>query len=247
MAEDTHIGWTDHTSNPWEGCQKKSPECKNCYIPKWLRGRLDNPFGGPQLTGEGTWLAPYGWNRKAREAGIRAKVFTCSLSDFFEAEADPWRPAMWKIIRECESLDWLILTKNADRIAAQLPPDWGSGYPNAWLGVTIGIESSMWRLPLLLDIPAVIRFVSAEPLLGPLSFRPYLTGGLHWVISGCESGAVHERRPMDLDWVRQLDHECRDAGVAHFFKQYYESGKLMKDGVLDGVQRQAWPTVNPQF
>lgn len=240
MAEETGIGWTDHTFNPWWGCNKKTAECAQCYIPRFIRGRTD-PFKGPVLLGYGAWKAARAWNRKAHEAGRRSRVFTCSLSDFFEPEADQWRPAVWQLIRECADLDWLVLTKNAARIADHLPADWSDGYPNVWLGVTVGIESSMWRVPYLLDVPAKVRFISAEPLLGPLDFRPYLSS-IDWVITGCESGAKDKRRPMQLDWVREIDKQCREFNVAHFFKQRYDDeGNLIKDGVLDGECRQAWP------
>jgi protein gp37 len=247
MAETTGIKWTDATWNPWIGCRKKTEECTFCYIPRFIRGRTGkSAFNGPQLTSESTWAMPRQWNEKARAANRRMRVFTCSLSDFFEEEADPWRTAAWQLIRECSWIDWLILTKNADRIASQLPPDWGAGYANTWLGVTVGIARSMWRLPRLLDVPATIRFVSAEPLLGPLDFRPHLDGRLHWMITGAESGAKDKRRAMDVGWVRDIDRQCREAGVIHFYKQYFRDDELIYDGMLDGEKRQAWPIAKLQ-
>jgi protein gp37 len=152
---------------------------------------------------------------------VRRRVFTCSLSDFFHPGADAWRPEAWDIIRDCRQLDWLILTKRPELILDRLPPDWGDGYPNVWLGVTVGHSSSMDRVPLLKAVPAKIRFISAEPLLEQLNFRPYLDGSIHWIITGCEQAAVGKRRLMDLEWVRDIDQQCRDADVAHYFKQYY--------------------------
>src|SRR5690606_30592683 len=113
----------------------------------------------------------------------------------------------------------------------RLPADWGSGYANVWLGVTVGAASSLHRVPQLKQIPAAVRFVSAEPLLEELDFRPYLDGGIHWIITGCESAGREKRRAMELDWVRSIDQQCRGAGVAHYFKQYYagDSNTLVYD------------------
>ncbi len=244
MAETTGIEWADKTWNPFIGCIKKTPECDNCYIKQAIRGKIADVFSGPVLTSQSTWDAPLKWNREAAANGTRPRVFTCSLSDFFEKAADPWRPAAWDVIRKCPNLDWLILTKNAARFADHLPPDWGEGWPHVWLGVTVGIATSMSRIPYLLDVPAKVRFISAEPLLGPLDFTPYLAD-LDWIITGCESGAKDKRRAMDFQWVRDVDKQCRKAGVAHFFKQYYdEKDKLCYDGMLDGECRQAWPAVD---
>jgi protein gp37 len=101
-------------------------------------------------------------------------------------------------------------------------------------------------LPILEQIPAKIKFVSAEPLLDRLDFRPYL-GWLDWVITGCEQASKEKRRPMDLDWVRDISEQCEEYDVAHYFKQYYgvadgeEFGVPITDGILDGVHRQECP------
>lgn len=240
MAENTTIGWTDHTHNFWWGCHKVSPECAFCYISPIMRRGGYEPFKGPMRTK--TWSHPYRWNRVAEREGRRARVFTCSMSDFFHPGADKWRDEAWQLIQNCQSLDWLILTKRAERVAECLPKDWGEGYPNVWLGVTAGCNSSLPRVELLLGIPATIRFVSAEPLLERIDFRPYLHG-IDWIITGCERAAKGLRRPMELDWVRDINTHCRDAGVAHFFKQYYvdDSGVPCEDGMLDNVRQQDWP------
>ena len=199
------------------------------------------PFNGPMRTKN--WDNPLRWNRAAKKESRRARVFTCSMSDFFHSGADAWREEAWAVIAECQHLDWMILTKRADRIADCLPTDWGDGYPNVWLGVTAGCQSSLDRVESLLKIPAVVRFISAEPLLERLDLRSYLRG-IDWVITGCERAKKGSRRIMDLDWVRDVDSQCRAAGVAHFFKQYYvdDSGLPAEHGVLDGINRQAWPT-----
>jgi protein gp37 len=240
MAERSKIGWTDHTQNFWWGCNKVSEECKFCYIATIMRRGGFEPFKGPMRTKN--WNNPRRWNRAAELAGRRARVFTCSMSDFFHKGADRWRDEAWKVIAECEHLDWLVLTKRADRIADCLPSDWGTGYPNVWLGVTAGCQSSLPRVAELLKVPAAIRFVSAEPLLERIDFTPYLHG-LHWVITGCERAKKGERRLMDMDWVRDIDRQCIAAGVAHFFKQYYvdDAGVPSEDGMLDKKKKQAWP------
>ena len=241
MAENSKIGWTDHTQNFWWGCDKVSAECKFCYISGIMKRAGFEPFNGPMRTKN--WGNPLRWNRVAEKESRRARVFTCSMSDFFHVGADPWRGEAWAVIAECGHLDWMILTKRADRIADCLPADWGDGYPNVWLGVTAGCQSSLERVDRLLDVPAAVRFISAEPLLERLDLRPYLHG-IDWVITGCERAKKGSRRIMDLDWVRDIDSQCREAGVAHFFKQYYvdDSGVPAEDGVLDGIRRQAWPT-----
>lgn len=239
--ENSGIGWTDHTWNPWWGCHKVSAACKHCYIGQIMRRSGHEPFHGPQRTGDATWKNAYRWNREAQEAGRRMRVFTCSMSDFFHARADRWREEAWAVIRDCQSIDWLVLTKRADRIVDHLPADWGDGFPNVWLGVTVESRPHLRRVELLSRIPAAVRFISAEPLLQLIDFRPYL-GALDWIITGCESASQTKRRPMDLDWVRSIRDQCAAAGVPHFFKQYYVGNQIQTDGMLDGRVCQEWPS-----
>jgi protein gp37 len=240
MAQNSKIGWTHHTHNFWWGCNKVSAECTHCYIDAIMRRAGREPFRGPIRTMN--WSAPERWNHQAARAGERYRVFTCSMSDFFHAGADAWRPEAWQVIRECSHLDWLILTKRPELVLSRLPADWGAGYTNVWLGVTCGCHDSLWRLELLRDIPAAVRFVSAEPLLEPLDLTPHLRW-LGWVITGCERAAKKKRRVMDLAWVRDIDRQCREAGVAHFFKQAYiaERGVPYEQPLLDGRIVQAFP------
>ena len=125
MGEKTGIGWTHHTFNPWMGCNKVSEECKFCYIGQNIRRQGKEPFEGPFRTKD--WSKPQSWNRKAEKDGVRRRVFTCSLSDFFHDGADEWRPEAWRVFQSCPHLDWLILTKRPELIADRLPPDWGGG------------------------------------------------------------------------------------------------------------------------
>lgn len=240
MGATTKIGWCDHTMNFWWGCEKVATECRFCYIAGIMkRAGIHNPFEGPIRTMN--WCGPDKWNKLAALEGTRHRVFTCSMSDFFHKDADPWRTEAWEVIRRCQHLDWLILTKRPERIREQLPQDWGHGYPNVWLGVSCGHSSSYRFLRYLEAVPAKVRFVSAEPLLEEISFREHLHW-LDWVITGCEQAGVGKRRPMNLDWVRAIDAECREFGKAHFFKQYYfEGGRPTTDGILDGKKIQEWP------
>lgn len=238
--ENSLIGWTHSTWNPWMGCHKVSPACEHCYIGQVIRRMGREPFDGPMKTTDATWKKPFTWNRKAKKAKRRHRVFLCSISDFFHRGTDLWRNDAWSVIRQCKHLDWLILTKRSERIAENLPHDWGDGWPHVWLGVTVENQTWTRRLDDLVRIPAHVRFVSAEPLLGPVDLRPWLNH-LDWVITGCEQAAKAKRREMYLDWVRDLRDQCDKAEVPVFHKQYYKGTKLCYDGLIDGVKRQDWP------
>jgi protein gp37 len=234
MADTTLIAWTDHTWNPWTGCTKVSPGCAHCYM-----------FSGQERWGQDptvvrrtqTWRQPRRWNADALKRRGRARVFTCSWSDWFHEAADPWRAEAWRVIRDCPALDFQILTKRHERIVDHLPPDWGDGYPNVWLGVSIENERFLSRADTLRAIPAAVRFISAEPLLAPL---PSLNlAGIDWLIVGGESGPNF--RPMDHAWVRALRAKARAAGTAFFFKQ--SAAPLTEQGIhLDGQIVRAYPT-----
>lgn len=237
--DNSKIGWTHHTWNPWWGCNKVSAACQFCYIGQIMRRSGNEPFHGPKRT-KTTWKTPFTWNRKAEKTGQRLRIFTCSMSDFFHPGADAWRDEAWEIMRQCEHLDWLVLSKRPELIRDRLPRDWGNGYRNAWLGVTIEDQSQIQRLDILAKIPAAIRFVSAEPLLGPIRFGRRIEK-LGWVITGCEKAAKKDRRVMSEDWVRSIRDECDKAAKALFHKQYYAGTKLVYDGRIDGEVRQSWP------
>lgn len=220
MATTTHIGWTNHTWNPWVGCKKKSAGCKNCYMFTGQRRYGSDPTF-IRRTSAATWREPLKWHEPAR-------VFTCSWSDFFLAEADEWRDEAWDIIKQTPHLTYQILTKRPELAPTRLPADWGSGYDNVWLGVsTERQQEADERIPLLITIPARVHFISAEPLLGSLDVsrwlhRYYLADGdkipqLDWVIVGGESGP--DFRPMDVEWARGIRRQCEAAGVALFEKQ----------------------------
>lgn len=120
------------------------------------------------------WDEPFKWNKDAEKAGERRRVFCASMADVFEDNEalEPWRAALWLIIQQTPHLDWQLLTKRPENIARFLPADWGNGYPNVWLGTTAeNQEYADKRIPHLLAVPAVVRFLSCEPLLGPIDFH----------------------------------------------------------------------------
>ena len=150
MGERTGISWTDHTFNPWIGCQKVSPGCANCYAEELVRTRMKRDFRVVLRSKD--WSEPRRWQKRAAAAGRQELVFSCSISDFFIEEADAWRPEVWQLIRETPNLTWQLLTKRVERLEPCLPPDWDDGYPNVWLGASV--ENQLMadrRLPVLLD------------------------------------------------------------------------------------------------
>src|SRR3990172_1227802 len=150
MGDTTGIAWTDKTWNPWKGCTKISPGCKNCYMYKEQTRYGSDPS---VVTRTKTWRDPYRWNKEAEATGERKLVFTCSWSDVFHDAADEWRPEFWRVIRETPNLTYQILTKRQERIADNLPGDWGaSGYSNVWFGVSVeNQEYADARIPLLVQ------------------------------------------------------------------------------------------------
>ncbi|MBI3271468.1 MAG: DUF5131 family protein [Planctomycetes bacterium] len=243
MGEKTKISWTDHTFNVAWGCTKVSPGCERCYawafskrlgLDIWGRGNERRTFGGKH------WREPISWNRAAERDGVRRRVFCCSMCDVFEDHPaiDAERAKLWPLIRQTPHLDWLLLTKRPERIAACLPPDWGTGYRNGWLGTSVESDPYSDRVNSLVRVPAVVHFVSAEPLLGPL--RSLDVSRVTWLIAGGESGSGF--RPMDLDWARDLRDRCLATGTAFFFKQgsHQYPGR---DTMLDGREWHEWPSV----
>lgn len=241
----TSIEWTDYTFNPWWGCTKVSPGCDNCYAEAFDRrvgGRHWGPMQPRRTMSEAYWHAPRRWDRKAKETGRSARVFAASMADVFDVEAPAGaRERLWDVIRSTPHLDWLLLTKRPQMAARMLPDDWGSGWPNVWLGTSVENQTEAdRRIPHLLAIPAAVRFLSCEPLIGPVTLGAALgwrgargvladrpldaihaenlrDSGIDWVIVGGESGP--RARPMDLAWARSLVEQCRAASVAIFVKQ----------------------------
>lgn len=242
MAAETIIAWTDHTFNPWMGCVKVSEGCRNCYAATLTKNRMGLSLWGKQAPRQVT-KSPWGhvaaWNRKAKQDGVRRKVFCASLCDVFEDHqtANATRPAVWDMVRSCTSLDWQMLTKRPQNIRSMLPDDWGGGWPHVWLGTTIEDMRVADRADHLRAIPAAVRFVSYEPALGPLNDLDL--SGIDWVIYGGESGPGH--RPEDKQWARDMHAKCSACGVAFFHKQ--SAGHRTEMGIeLDGRIVREFPT-----
>ena len=237
MGENSKIEWCDHTFNPWIGCQHVSPGCDHCYAEaqnafrKWNGGTW-GPHAPRKRTSEQNWRNPIKWDAKAREFkrehGHRPRVFCASLADVFDNQVpSSWRQDLFALIRECDRLNWLVLTKRPQNIVKMLPDDWGDGYRNVWLGVTA--EDQNWfdrRWKHLQIISAVKKFISYEPAIGPLRL-PKEGPFPDWLISGGESGGG--ARPMKPRWARDVIADCRRRGVAPFHKQWgeYQSNPLV--------------------
>jgi protein gp37 len=238
MAESSNIEWTDHTFNPWEGCQKVGPGCDNCYAEardvRFTGGTHWGPGAPRRRTSAANWAKARKWDAEAAKNGTRPRVFCASLADVFDNAVDPaWRRDMWALIHETPNLNWLLLTKRPGNIADMLPIDWWHGWHNVWLGCTVVNQAEADRdIPKLLAVPAHCRFLSIEPMLGPIDltlipiFGPgcvnVLRGepGIDWVICGGESGP--NARPMHPDWPVSLRDQCQEAAVAFHFKQWGE-------------------------
>lgn len=227
MGRHSHIEWTHHTFNPWWGCAKVSPACLNCYAEAWAKRVGCDVWGSKaerRFFGEKHWREPENWNEAAVTKGVRERVFCASMADVFESRADlnPERKKLWNLIEKTPSLDWLLLTKRPQNIAKQVP--WTTDWPkNVWIGTTV--ENQEWakkRLPHLLALPAAVRFLSCEPLLGSIDLSPWVGKDefkpIDWVIAGGESGA--KSRPMQPEWARTLRDFCSASGIAFHFKQW---------------------------
>jgi len=223
MGKTTGIAWTDHTFNPWWGCTKVSPGCAHCYAEAWAtRYGHDvwGPSSGRRVFSESHWAEPRAWDRAAARDGVRRRVFCGSMCDVFEDHSglDGQRGKLWDLIGETPNLDWLLLTKRPENIAGMCGV---LGASNVWLGTSVeDLTRGLYRVPLLLRLPATIRFLSLEPLLEPVRLVLHSadpTGWIDWVIVGGESGPG--ARPMDQGWARDILRKCRALRVPFFMKQ----------------------------
>jgi protein gp37 len=249
MAENSGIEWTHHTFNPWIGCTKVSAACDHCYAEAWDKRGLQGGAlrWGPHAarTRTKTWGNPRKWQKQAKAAGVRYRVFCASLADVFDNHKTilpEWRADLWSLIRECPDLDFLMLTKRPQNIKKMLPDDWGGGYANVWLGATVESQKEADRLSHLIDVPAVVHFLSMEPLLGGVDLSAHIHG-IEWVITGGENGKDY--RPVDPDWFRLLRDQCAAADVPFLFKQWEGASQKIikaKGRELDGVVHDGYPT-----
>lgn len=230
MGDRSSIEWTDATWNPVTGCSKVSPGCQHCYAER-LAHRL-KAMGVPtyrnafEVTLHPHVLErPLHWRRPRR-------VFVNSMSDLFHEDVpEDFIRSVFSVMTRAPQHVFQILTKRADRlleVASRF--HWPS---NVWQGVSVESAAYTWRIDRLQKVPTTVRFLSIEPLLGPIPNLPL--DGISWVIVGGESGFGH--RPADPEWVRMIRDQCLAAHVPFFFKQW--GGRTPKAGgrLLDG---RAW-------
>jgi protein gp37 len=247
--ENSEISWTTHTFNPWRGCAKVSEGCKHCYAEAQTR-RYGLPLWGVtaerRVAAESSWKNPLRWDRLAKEAGERHRVFCASMADVFEPRPDLAAPRarLARLIEATPNLDWLLLTKRPEHMA-QLAKDagWSWMWPfNVWAGTSVEHQAAAdERIPHLSTVPAWVRFLSCEPLLEPLLLVGHLEAalrsgskltdkGIDWVIVGGESGPGS--RLFDLAWARSIRDQCKATGTSFFLKQL---GARAVDGSLGSL------------
>lgn len=234
------IEWTGATWNPWQGCTKVSDGCKFCYMYTDKKRYGKDPSICVE-SAPATFLKPLKWQREVdagRRVGNDRLVFTCSWSDWFIEDADEWRAAAWNIIRKCPGLIFQILTKRPERIADHLPPFWDEIAGRCWLGTSIENQKATSRISHLARIPAVVHFLSIEPLLSMVDIGEQSV--IDWVIVGGESGP--NARACDIDWIRSIVGQCKYLGIPCFVKQlgarptldYYHDDDSLRNWASDG-------------
>jgi len=235
MAQNSSIEWTQSTWNPVTGCTKISPGCAHCYAERMAK-RLQ-AMGQPRYrNGFRVTLQP-----DALELPLHWKrprmIFVNSMSDLFHPDVPAeYIARCFAVMEEASQHTFQVLTKRPDRaleLAHDLP--WPR---NVWMGTTVESGGFTWRVGFLTRIPASLRFLSLEPLLGPMPQLPL--EGIDWVIVGGESGAGF--RAMEQTWVRQIRDRCLEQGVAFFFKQWGGVQKCKNGRILDGQLWDGMPT-----
>jgi protein gp37 len=210
VAESTAIGWTNATWNPWQGCTKVSAGCANCYMysektrygqdPHVVVRSSPHTFNGP---------------RSAKRYPPGSLIFTCSWSDFMHRDADPWRAEAVDIMADRLDATFQVLTKRVERLDPLFRwPD------NVWLGMSIENQDAMdkrWPIWRTVSHTARVRFLSTEPLLGPVVLPGTIRDHIDWIIVGGESGS--KARPCDVEWIASIVQQARLHGIAVFVKQ----------------------------
>jgi protein gp37 len=229
MGDGTHIEWTDATWNPVTGCTKVSPGCRFCYAER-LAARLKAMRNPSYRNGFEVTLQPHQLDLPLRWKRPR-RVFVNSMSDLFHEQIpEAYIHKVFDVMARATWHTFQILTKRAERLRALAPKlCWTS---NIWQGVSVENADYTSRIDLLRQVPAAVRFLSIEPLLGPLD--DFDLTGIAWVIVGGESGPHH--RPVKQEWVAAIRDQCIEAGVPFFFKQW--GGVTSKTGgrLLDGIE-----------
>jgi protein gp37 len=240
MAGKSSIEWTEATWNPLTGCTKISPGCKHCYAER-LAKRLQ-AMGNPNYA-NGFKLA---FHEQALEIPLRWKrpttIFVNSMSDLFQKGVPlDFIQRVFDVMRRADWHRFQVLTKRADRLAKVAPMlDWAA---NIWMGVSVENADYVDRIDDLRSTGARIKFLSLEPLLGPL---PKLDlRGIHWAIVGGESGP--KARPMREEWVLDIRRQCEAAGVPFFFKQWGGKNKKKAGRLLQGRTWDAMPSLSSEL
>jgi protein gp37 len=231
-VKNSNIEWTHHTFNPWWGCTKVSEGCRNCYAAK-LAERTGRASWGPHEERVGAsdayWKEPLKWAAEARRDGVRRRVFCASMADVFEPREDleAARARLVGLIHDTPELDWLLLTKRPEEVnllweLACLRALTFTSPRNVWVGTSVESSAVESRVEALRSIPASViparvRFLSCEPLIGRVN-PDVLNEGIDWVIVGGESGPG--ARPMHVEWVRELRDAAVARGIPFFFKQW---------------------------
>ena len=236
MGKVSAIEWTDATWNPWRGCTKVSAGCANCYMFRDAKRFGKDPT--EIVRSKTTFRDPQKWKEPRM-------IFVCSWSDFFHEDVPAsWREQALDIMHLSPRHTFLLLTKRPQNILRMVPKEWFEICTNVWVGITAeDQETYEERLPYLLQVPAARRFISAEPLLGPLNLGlfgtipaslglGYKTVGslLHWVIAGGESGP--DFRLLPIGYPVDLLRQCQDARLPFLFKQWGGTRKI--DGTWGG-------------
>lgn len=243
MAGQSDIEWTDATWNPISGCVVLSPGCSHCYAMR-MAARLQ-AMGHPtyrgvtkKVNGRPVWTGRLHLKEAALEVPLRwrkpRKIFVNSMSDLFQdGVPEHFIARVWDVMQRTPQHIYQILTKRPENMVSALG---GSGFPvlpNVWLGTSVENAKYVGRIDHLRQVPAVVRFISFEPLLGPVG-EVDLTG-IHWAIVGGESGP--RARAMDEQWVLQIHRQCRRYGTAFFFKQW---GGVNKKATGRIFRRKVW-------
>jgi len=240
MSDNTGIEWADASWNPVTGCTKISPGCKHCYAER-LALRLKAMGNRRYRNGFEVTLQPDQLTLPLRWRQPKL-IFVNSMSDLFhEAVSEDYIRRVFDLMMRADWHVFQILTKRSERLAklaANLP--WPR---NVWQGVSVESARYTWRIAHLRKVPAAIRFLSVEPLLGPIPNLPL--EGVHWVIVGGESGGG--RREMAPEWVREIRDQCLGAVVPFFFKQWGGRTPKSRGRVLDGRTWEEMPWVRPVY
>lgn len=233
MSQVTGVDWADSTFNPWWGCVKVSPECDNCYAEREAERYGRRGLWGPDSVrwemGDRYWTQPVKWNAAVKPGADRHRVFCGSHCDVLEVGnrlQHIRETRLYPLIQQTPNLQWLLTTKRSDGLK-HVP-----ALENVMGIVTCGLPSSTWRVERLCRSGLLWRGVSAEPLLGPVDLRPWLSQ-LHWVIAGGESGGG--ARPAQLAWALSLRDQCSEFGVPFFWKQW----GAWKNGLIQVAKKEA--------